>query len=127
MGTDTAAAAQSDRIADTVDYSTVSKRVIERVERSSYQLLESLAEAVAACVLQDAGVQTVRVRIEKPRSHLLLRTFYEITPKSRGKNCGTVAKYPAQSKKYLNENPIPNRSFFNLVLPYVDPVSLWDC
>ena len=82
IGTDTRAAAKSDRIADTVDYRAATKRVIQRVEGSSYQLLESLAEAVAACVLQDPGVKTVRVRIEKPAALRFARTVaVEITRK----------------------------------------------
>ena len=80
MGTRTGPAAQSDRIADAVDYRAATKRVIEQVEGSSYRLLESLAEAVAACVLQDPGVETVRVRIEKPGALRFARTVsVEIT------------------------------------------------
>lgn len=59
-------AARSDDIRDAVNYRTIAKDVIEFVERSQFQLVETLAEAVASLCLRDARVTRVRVSIQKP-------------------------------------------------------------
>ena len=64
--TNAAAAAATDKLEDAVDYATISKRVIEEVEASSYQLIETLAEHVAAMILREFGVRWLQLRIMKP-------------------------------------------------------------
>ena len=59
-------AARSDDIRDAVNYRTIAKEVIELVEGSQYQLVESLAEAVARLCLSDERVSRVRVGVQKP-------------------------------------------------------------
>ena len=59
-------ACQSDRIGDTIDYSTIKKRVIAMVEASSFQLVERLAERVAEVCLEESRVRKIEVVIEKP-------------------------------------------------------------
>ncbi|TAM47648.1 MAG: dihydroneopterin aldolase [Acidobacteria bacterium] len=50
-----------------LDYKAVSKRVQQLVEGSAFQLVEALAEAIAAGILADfAGAAAVRVRVAKP-------------------------------------------------------------
>ncbi|MFO1092067.1 MAG: dihydroneopterin aldolase [Planctomycetaceae bacterium] len=66
LETDLRPAARSDDIRDAVNYRTLAKEIIESVEQSQFQLVESLAEAVAALCLQDARVSRVRVSIQKP-------------------------------------------------------------
>ena len=63
---DIAAAARSDSLDDAVDYKEVARRVVDLVESSSFRLAESLAEAVAALVLEEFGAGWVRVRLGKP-------------------------------------------------------------
>jgi FolB domain-containing protein len=63
---DLRAAGRSDRLEDTVDYSTLARRVETMVEGSSFGLIEALAGAVAGLCLEDARVQAVNVRVEKP-------------------------------------------------------------
>lgn len=59
-------AATTDDIADAVDYKRLKKLVIEHVERSRYQLIETLAQAVADICLSDPGVRRVTVTVDKP-------------------------------------------------------------
>jgi dihydroneopterin aldolase/D-erythro-7,8-dihydroneopterin triphosphate epimerase len=59
-------AARSDDIRDAVNYRTIAKEVIDLVEGSQFQLVETLAEAVAALCLQDERVTRVRVSLQKP-------------------------------------------------------------
>ncbi len=65
MATDIRKAASSDAIEDTLDYKGVSKRIIGFVEESSFQLVETLAESVAAIILDEFDVRWVRVRLDK--------------------------------------------------------------
>ena len=62
---DLAPAGRSDRLADTVDYTKVRAAAREVVEGPSRQLLEALAEDIAARVLALPGVAAVCVRISK--------------------------------------------------------------
>lgn len=66
MVADLRAAVASDDIADAVNYRTISKRVIEHVENSSYYLIERMAGTIADFILDDFAVDEVRVAIEKP-------------------------------------------------------------
>jgi dihydroneopterin aldolase len=66
MASDTLRAAASDQIGDALDYAEISRSVIALVESSQYQLLESLAEAVAQMVRTEFGAPWLRLRVSKP-------------------------------------------------------------
>ncbi|MGH8373034.1 MAG: dihydroneopterin aldolase, partial [Gammaproteobacteria bacterium] len=66
MGTDIRRAAASDKIDDTLDYKTVSKRIIQYVSEQEFQLVETLAESVAGIVLNEFKVPWVKVTLHKP-------------------------------------------------------------
>jgi len=59
-------AAESDAIEDTLDYKSVSKRLIHFVEDSEFQLVEALAENCAAIVLAEFPVKWLRLKLGKP-------------------------------------------------------------
>ncbi|MEM7050609.1 MAG: dihydroneopterin aldolase [Acidobacteriota bacterium] len=63
---DTRQAGQTDDVAHTLNYRTLTKAVIAYVEESSHLLVEALAERIAAIALDDFAAERVRVRIEKP-------------------------------------------------------------
>ena len=65
MAFDIKRAAQSDAIADTLDYKAVSKRLIQFVEASEFQLVEALAEHCANIVLQEFPVTWLRLKLSK--------------------------------------------------------------
>jgi dihydroneopterin aldolase len=65
MACDIRKAALSDRIEDTVDYKTVSKRILAFVGESQYQLVETLTENIARIVIIEFSVPWVRVRLNK--------------------------------------------------------------
>jgi len=65
MGADIARAAASDAIEDTLDYKAVSKRLIEFVQTSEFQLVETLAERCAEIVRQEFQVPWVRLTLNK--------------------------------------------------------------
>jgi len=65
MGTDIAKAAASDNIEDTLNYKAVAKRVIAFVQASEFQLVETLAEQVAALIRSEFEVPWVRLTLNK--------------------------------------------------------------
>jgi 7,8-dihydroneopterin aldolase/epimerase/oxygenase len=59
-------AALSDSIDDTLNYKGVAKRVLAFVEASQFHLIETLVEHVAMLVLEEFGVQWVKLSLSKP-------------------------------------------------------------
>lgn len=75
-----AEACRTDDFTRTVDYVSIKKRIIDRVEGTSFQLLERLAETVAEACLEDPRVLRVDVVAEKPGALRFARTVaVEIT------------------------------------------------
>jgi len=72
--TDLAAAGKSDRVEDSVNYRDLKKRILADAERSSFHLMEALAEQVAATCLSYDRVQRATVTIEKPAALRFART-----------------------------------------------------
>ena len=66
MAFDNRIPAASDAIGDTLNYKAVSKRVVQYVSESDFGLVETLAERVAAIILEEFGVQRVRLKLSTP-------------------------------------------------------------
>ncbi len=66
LGCDHSAAARSDQLGDAVDYKGIKKRVIELVEKSGFNLIETLADRIAAVCLENPRVQSAAVTVDKP-------------------------------------------------------------
>ncbi len=65
MASDVRKAAATDQIGDALDYKKVAKRVISFVEAAEFQLVETLAEAIAKIVTDEFSVSWVRVAVNK--------------------------------------------------------------
>ena len=65
MSADVARAAVSDDIADTLNYKSVAKRLIQFVSDSEFQLVETLAERCAQIIRDEYGVRWVRLTLNK--------------------------------------------------------------
>ena len=65
MAADVGKAAQSDDIADTLDYKAVCKRLTQFVQQAEYRLLETLAERCAQLVIDEFAVAWVKLRLNK--------------------------------------------------------------
>jgi 7,8-dihydroneopterin aldolase/epimerase/oxygenase len=65
MGFDIRKAAASDALEDTLSYKDVSKRVEAFVKDSGFQLVERLAEEIAAILLEEFDIKWCRVKINK--------------------------------------------------------------
>jgi FolB domain-containing protein len=59
---------RTDRLEDTVDYSRLAGEITAMAESSSFQLLERLAEEVAALALANPKVERVEVKVNKPHA-----------------------------------------------------------
>lgn len=66
LHTDTRRAAETDDLADCVDYDQVAQGVRTLAEKSSRHTVEALAEDIARFCLRQGGLQKVTVKIQKP-------------------------------------------------------------
>lgn len=81
---------KSDNLEDSINYRTVSKRIIAHTETAKRWTVEALATDLAALCLEDPSAQSVRVRVEKPGALRFARSVgVEI---ERSKNSSTGLK-----------------------------------
>lgn len=66
MATDITKAASTDDIQFTLNYKSISDRIVEFVNDSRFGLIEALAENVSQIVRREFNVQWVRVTVHKP-------------------------------------------------------------
>jgi len=66
MAWDISKAGVTDNIEDTLDYKSVSKRLINFVEKSEFGLIEALAEHCAKIVMTEFDVPWLRLKLSKP-------------------------------------------------------------
>lgn len=65
MATDIRKAAASDNIDDALNYKAVAKRLIQYVQDSDFQLVETLTERIAEIIMGEFQVPWVRVMLNK--------------------------------------------------------------
>jgi dihydroneopterin aldolase len=68
LGVDTAPAAAADDLALTVDYGTLSGKLAAIVSGEPADLIETLAERLAAACLAEPGVREVEITVHKPHA-----------------------------------------------------------
>jgi len=66
MGTDIRQAALTEDIESTLNYKSVSDRLVEFVSASEFLLVETMAEEIAALVMQEFSVPWLRLKVGKP-------------------------------------------------------------
>ena len=66
MAADNRKAAATESIEDALNYKAVAKRLIQYVEASEFQLVETLAERIAEIVLDEFDVDWLRLKLGKP-------------------------------------------------------------
>lgn len=66
MAADIRRAARTDKVDDTLNYKQVAKRVQQFVTESEFELVETLAERIAAIVIDEFDVPWIRIRVAKP-------------------------------------------------------------
>ena len=68
LGVDTRVAAESDDLADTVDYGSLAERVVGLVSGEPVKLVETLAQRIADLCLENSKVENVEVTVHKPEA-----------------------------------------------------------
>ncbi len=58
--------AQSDQIDDTLDYHQLTKKIIQSVESSQYNLIEKLSQSILDIVMLEPLVLGCSIRVDKP-------------------------------------------------------------
>lgn len=87
-----ARACDTDRIADTIDYSVVRERLLRLLAEHRLHLLEAFAEAVADILLDEFGAAWVRVAVVKPNKF------------------DDVKAFGVQIERFATKRPAPGRS-----------------
>ena len=70
--------ARTDNIDDTVNYRSLTKRIIREVEQSRFQLLDSLAGHVLNLVMEEKNVQKATVEIDKTNKSIHIQEWQHI-------------------------------------------------
>jgi len=65
MSADIKAASETDHIDQTLDYKAVSKRLIDFVKASEFQLVETLAEKITEIIINEFDVKKVKLTLNK--------------------------------------------------------------
>jgi dihydroneopterin aldolase len=68
MAWDNRPAAATEQISDALDYDRVSQAVTQLIAAKPWQLIETVAEQIAALVLSDFSVVQVMVKVAKPQA-----------------------------------------------------------
>jgi dihydroneopterin aldolase len=84
MAFDNRKPASTDAIGDTLDYKAVSKRLIEFVGGSSFGLVEALAEHCCRIIVDEFGVERVRLKLSKVGAVRGARAVGVILERARG-------------------------------------------
>jgi dihydroneopterin aldolase len=66
IGTDIKKAAETDDVQYSLDYKTLSKKIIDYVENNKHDLVEALIENIANMVLKEFKVEYITISIGKP-------------------------------------------------------------
>lgn len=65
MAADIRKSAESNDIGHTVDYNAVSRRIIQFVEDSQFELVETLAERITQLLMEEFAIPWIRLRLNK--------------------------------------------------------------
>lgn len=57
---------ETDHIDDTIDYKTITKEIINTIEKSEFYLLEKLADTIIKIVMKNPKAKSSSVRVDKP-------------------------------------------------------------
>lgn len=68
MGWDTAQAAENDELKKTLDYAEISEKIAEFANRNPVDLIETLAERMAAYLIEQFNIPWLKLKIGKPNA-----------------------------------------------------------
>lgn len=65
LATNAAKAAENDNIKDALDYQAITERVLDYAKNNPFELIETLAERLAAVILGEFETPWVRIKLDK--------------------------------------------------------------
>ncbi len=65
LATNAAKAAENDNIKDALDYQAITERVLDYAKNNTFELIETLAERLAAVILGEFETPWVRIKLDK--------------------------------------------------------------
>jgi FolB domain-containing protein len=65
MEVDTKKAAQSDDLADALDYAPVKEKIVKIIQTNSFYLIERLGDTICQAILEDKRIKKVELTIRK--------------------------------------------------------------
>ena len=65
LATDITTAANSDSLADTLDYKKITERVLQYAKANQFDLIETLIEKLAEVILSEFPVSWLRIKLDK--------------------------------------------------------------
>ena len=86
METNFSRAVETDELDDTVDYKAIKEKIVALVEKSEFNLIESMANQIADICLEDLKVIRVSVTVDKPGALRFARSVAVETTKERDGN-----------------------------------------
>ncbi len=86
---DSQTAAHTDNIADSVDYQSIKNKLLEKVEKSNFFLIERLAGFILDIVMENKKISRAKVEIDKPHALRFAESVSITLERTRNKNAGT--------------------------------------
>lgn len=106
-----ARACDTDRIADTIDYSVVHARLMRLLAEHRLQLLEAFAEAIADILIDEFGAHWVRVKVVKPRKFDNVQAVGVLIERQAGERApGTPAWRGAPVLRLIGSGMVPGKA-----------------
>ncbi len=116
---DNRAAAISDDLADALDYSVLAEQVVSVLTGAPADLIETVAERIAAVALANPAVQAVDVAVHKPHAPILL-AFQDIVVTVR-RDRHNLPVVPAEA--HVAHRPQPAADDGPVDVPVLEPLS----
>lgn len=88
---DATAASDSDDLGETVHYGVLAEQVVAEIERDPVDLIETLAERIAAAVLTHRAALATEVTVHKPQAPITV-PFTDVSITIRRERAGTPAE-----------------------------------
>ncbi|WP_420363388.1 dihydroneopterin aldolase [Curtobacterium aetherium] len=88
---DATAASDSDDLGETVHYGVLAEQVVAEIERDPVDLIETLAERIAAAVLTHRAALATEVTVHKPQAPITV-PFTDVSITIRRERTGTPAE-----------------------------------
>ncbi len=76
-------AVENDKIADAVDYFTISKKILEGIEKTNFELLEKLVSFILDIIMENELVNYARVEVDKVEPMIELADAASVTDSRR--------------------------------------------